>query len=126
MISKSLHVTTVIVSLVLFNLRAYWFFRSSELLHKRWVKVLPHINDTILLISAIWMAVSIGQYPFVHHWISAKVLALLGYIFLGMFALHWAKQTSTQIIFWLLANVTFVYIVSVAIYKNPLGFLALI
>ena len=84
---KYLHVTCVVLSVSLFVLRG-----SLELLAQPWrqwrlLKVAPHVIDTTLLTAALWLAWRIGQYPFVNGWLTAKVLALLAYILLGMRAL---------------------------------------
>lgn len=50
----------------------------------RW---LPHANDTVLLLAAIGLVLVTGWMPFVHHWLTAKVLLLVGYIVAGVFAL---------------------------------------
>ena len=84
---KWIHMSTALISINLFILRAYWVFKNSSMINKKWVRIVPHLNDTILLITAITLAVSLQQYPFVHHWLSAKVFALLAYIVLGMYAL---------------------------------------
>jgi hypothetical protein len=49
--------------------------------------VLPHVVDSCLLLSAIGLAWMAGQYPFVHGWLTAKIVGLLAYIGLGMLAL---------------------------------------
>ena len=65
---------------------------DSPLLDRLWVRVLPHVNDTLLLLAAIGLSVVQQQYPFVHGWVTAKVLGLLAYIGFGMFALRRGQQ----------------------------------
>ena len=60
---------------------------GSPLLRTRFARIAPHVVDTVLLASAVWLAWFLGQVPFVHAWITAKVLALLVYIALGTIAL---------------------------------------
>ena len=92
------------------------------MMSKKWVKIVPHVNDTVLLVTATILAISIQQYPFVHSWLSAKIIALLIYIVLGMFALKRAKEMKNKIIFFILALLTFSYIVSVALTRSPSWF----
>ena len=54
----------------------------------RWIRVLPHINDTVLLSAAVGLVLMSGQYPFVDAWLTAKVLGLTAYIILGSLALR--------------------------------------
>lgn len=118
---KLLHVTTVFISISLFVLRGFWVLNGSAMMSKKWVKIVPHINDTILLISAIILAVTIQQYPFVHGWLTAKFLALIAYIILGMFALKRAKNRTSKLIFFILSIITFSYIVMVALTHSVTG-----
>ncbi len=121
---KHLHVTAVAVSGAGFLLRGLLMLRDSPLLQRRVFKVLPHVIDTILLGSAIAMAVISSQYPFVQPWLTAKFFGLLTYIVFGMMALK-RGRTKGQRAAWLLAALlAFAYIVSVALVRDPLGFLA--
>lgn len=76
--------------------------------------------DTLLLGSAIALAVMLRQYPFVAGWLTAKVLALLLYIGLGLVAFRFARTRRMQWMVWLAAQAVFIYIVSVALTRNPL------
>ncbi|HMY91216.1 MAG TPA: SirB2 family protein, partial [Nitrosomonas sp.] len=85
----------------------------------RWVKILPHVNDTVLLLSAIMLAITIQQNPLENSWLTAKVIGLLTYILLGMVALRFGKTRRTKITAWIMALMVFGYIVLVALTKNP-------
>ena len=63
-IMKSIHLTTLTITISGFILRGIWMMRESPLLQNKVVKTIPHYNDTILLISAVWTGALIGQY---HH-----------------------------------------------------------
>lgn len=88
---KHLHLTAILLSVVLFLLRFVLTLRSSDYLHKKWLKILPHIVDTLWLISAIVLCVSLSQYPFVDAWVSEKLLAFVMYFFMVTVALKLAK-----------------------------------
>jgi uncharacterized membrane protein SirB2 len=118
-ILKLIHVSCVVTSYLFFVVRGAWMLRESPLLGQRWVKVAPHIVDTALLASAIAMAVSIRQYPLVAGWLTAKVVALLVYIGMGVFALRLGRSRSVRITAWLAAQAVFFYIVAVALTRNP-------
>ena len=120
MIAKDIHVACVIVTFILFFVRGLWMILDSDLLQRKWTKRVPPVIDTILLASAIVLAVTIHQYPFVHAWLTAKVVALLFYIGLGLLALTYGKTKKIRIINWLAAQLCFIYIVAVALTKNPL------
>ncbi len=119
MLLKTVHVTCAALSLGGFVLRGYWMLRESPRLQARLTRILPHINDTLLLGSALWLAFRIEQYPFVHGWLTAKVLALLAYIALGTVALKRGKTRTVRTATFALALATFLYIVAVARTHNP-------
>lgn len=96
MMFKHLHLTAVALSIVLFVLRFLWLRRHSPMIQKKWVKVVPHIIDTVLLISALSLCVILAQYPFVNGWLTAKVVGVVCYILMGLWALKWAQTTVMQ------------------------------
>lgn len=117
-----IHVTSVAISFCLFLLRGLWMINTSDMLKRRWVKVLPHVNDTVLLLSAIMLALAIQQSPLENSWLMAKVLGLLTYILLGMVALRFGKTRRTKVTAWIMALMVFGYIVLVALTKSPTVF----
>ncbi len=120
MIAKDIHVSSVIITFTLFFIRGVWMIADSNLSRCKWARRIPPVIDTILLASAIVLSVSIRQYPFVHAWLTAKVLALFLYIGLGMLALTYGKSRTVRIGAWVAAQLCFIYIVAVATTKNPL------
>ena len=92
---KWIHVSAAFVSVSGFALRGIWMLANSPLFNRRWVRIAPHIVDTVLLASAIALAAMLHQYPFAHPWLTAKVLALLVYIGLGMAAFRFARSGRT-------------------------------
>ena len=116
---KIIHIISIILSYILFSLRGIWMIKGSPLLKLRWVKILPHVIDTILLVSAIALVAMIQQYQGFNIWISAKIGALLLYILLGMVAFRFGKTQKIKTISWILAQIVFFYIVLVALTKNP-------
>jgi len=117
---KSIHISAVILSGTLFFTRGLWMLSGSPRLQQTWVKVVPHIIDTVLLASAIALTLRIQQYPFTHHWLTAKVLGLLLYIALGMIALKRGRSRRVRLLAWLAALAVFLYIVAVAVTHDAL------
>ncbi|NOQ49824.1 MAG: regulator SirB [Nitrosomonadaceae bacterium] len=116
---KIIHVISVIFSYLLFMLRGIWMMQNSSILQQRWVKILPHVIDTVLLASAVTLVTMIQQYPGMSTWLSTKIGGLLLYIILGMMALRFGKSLKIKIISWIAAQIVFFYIVLVALTKNP-------
>ena len=78
-----MHVAAVITSGALFALRGAGTWRAL-----RWpmftpLRYLSYTIDTVLLTAALMLATLLHQYPFVHAWLTVKVLLLVGYILLG-------------------------------------------
>ena len=122
---KAIHIATAAISYALFFVRGIWMLTGSPLLERRWVRVVPHVNDTVLLAAAVWMTLILHEYPGTHAWLSAKLAGLVAYIALGMVALRfgtWRVRLSA----WLAAQLVFAYIVAVALTHDPLPFLAAI
>jgi len=121
---KHLHMTFAGLSIIGFVVRGVWMMVESPMLGRRLVRVLPHVIDTLLLVTAIALAVMIAQYPFFAAWITAKVAGLVVYIALGMVALRYGRTKGVRIAAFFAAIVVFAWIVSVAMMKTPAGFLA--
>lgn len=119
---KHLHLTFVALSLIFFVMRGLWLFTNSNLLAKKWAKILPHIISTLLLVSGIVLAVHLSMSPGGQPWLFAKIIALVIYIGLGVAAFKTRNVTMSKV-FWVSALVVFAYMVSVALTRNPLGFL---
>ena len=117
---KYAHVGAVIVSLSLFFLRGLWMMNAPQKLQLRWVRIVPHVIDTILLASAIALAFLTAQYPFVQPWLTAKILGLVAYILLGSVALKRGRTRAHRVVAWLSALAVFAYIVTVAVTRDPM------
>ncbi|WP_189345441.1 SirB2 family protein [Undibacterium macrobrachii] len=117
---KHLHLTCITLSLILFVTRFYWRKQNPSMLQKKWVRILPHTIDTILLASAIGMAIIASINPFEQTWLAAKILALLAYIFAGTFAIKRASSPQAQNLSFVLALICFAYILMVALSKQVL------
>ncbi len=119
MLLKHLHVTCVALSGFGFCVRAYWMLGQSPRLREPWVKLWPHAVDTVLLGSALSMAILSSQYPFVQTWLTAKLFGLLTYIGCGTMALKRGKTREIRRIFLAFALAAYGYIVCVALTKTP-------
>ena len=120
-LTKTTHVLCALASFTLFFLRGVWMLRDSPQRSRRWAKILPHAIDTLLLASAIALTLMLREYPLAHAWLSAKRLALLLYIGLGLVALRYGMTKGVRAAAWIGALAVFAYIVSVALSHDPLG-----
>jgi uncharacterized membrane protein SirB2 len=116
----------VTLSLAGFVARGVGMLGGAAWVQSRAAKTLPHVVDTVLIVSAIALAWMLRVTPTNAPWLGAKIAGLLAYIALGMVALRFGRTMEVRAAAWLAALATFGYIVSVAITKDPRGFLALV
>ncbi len=119
---KAIHVSCVVLSFTGFFIRGIWMLRDSTLLRQRWVKITPQVIDTVLLVSAIILAIQLQFSPLQQPWLMTKIIALLVYITVGLVALRFGRSKTIRLYAWLLGLLIFIYIVSVALSKSVLGF----
>jgi len=119
---KQLHIACAVLSIAAFAARGVLMMRESRLLQARFVRMAPHAVDTVLLASALALAWLSGQYPFSQGWLTAKVLALAAYIVLGVIALKPGRSPAVRRAAFTLALATVLYIVSVALTRDPWGY----
>jgi uncharacterized membrane protein SirB2 len=117
---RLLHQASALLSLCGFVLRGALMLVDSPLLHRRWMRSWPHIIDTLLLVSGIWMAVNLQLHPGNSPWLAAKLIALLLYIGLGFFALRLGKTRRIRTGAFIAAIACFGYIGLVALTRSAL------
>ncbi len=115
---RHLHIACAALSISLFVMRgvmqtAGWPWRQWG-----WLRVAPHLIDTLLLGAAITLAVQSHQYPITHTWLTAKVVALLLYIGLGTIALRRGASGVLKFRCFLAALAAVSYIVGVAVTRS--------
>jgi uncharacterized membrane protein SirB2 len=117
---KYLHVSCAALSYAGFFARGVLMIRAAPLLQARWVRIVPHVVDTVLLATAIALAVMSRQYPFIEPWLTAKVVALVIYIGVGVVALRRGTTKRGRVTAWIIAQLVFIYIVAVAATRSPI------
>ncbi len=117
----TIHLITVTITLSGFLLRGIWMFQGSANLKRPIVRILPHVNDTILLVSAVWAGALINQYPFVNSWLTAKLMGTVVYIVFGAIALTYGRTRTQRIVAFVAALAAFAYILSVAVCRSSLA-----
>jgi uncharacterized membrane protein SirB2 len=120
---KTIHESAVAISFAGFFARGVGMLRGAPWVKHRMARTLPHLVDTILIVSAVWLAWMLRLTPANAPWIAAKIVGLVAYIALGMVALRFGRTKSVRASAWVAALLTFGYIVSVAITQAPRGIL---
>lgn len=112
------HVALAILSPTLFSLRVARALAGEDPA-RGWLRIAPHVVDTLLIVAGIGLALILRQYPFVNSWLTAKLTALLVYIVLGHVAVRRARAKSRKIAAWVAALAVLFYIYAVAYTKSP-------
>jgi len=112
--------TLAVLSISLFTLRFIWTLANSDKLQAKWVKISPHVVDTLLLTIGVVMAVQYSLNPIEHLWLGEKLLAIIAYIFTGYYTLKLARNKPMQIIGYLGAMGWVMLIVRLAMTREPL------
>lgn len=115
------HIGCVIASGSLFFARGCMMLAGWPAANHIVLRKLSVAIDTLLLTAAIMLTLIIHQYPFVQAWLTVKVLLLIVYIVLGVFALRRGRTRAIRATFFGAAVLVFLFIVSVARTHDPLG-----
>ncbi|GAB2176359.1 SirB2 family protein [Dongia sp. agr-C8] len=123
---KLVHIAAVAASGSLFAIRGLLLILGQRWAMARPVRYFSQAIDTVLLAAAILLTLTIGQYPFVDAWLTAKVPLLAVYIALGVLAFRKERSKAARLGYWLAALGVFAFIVSVALAHDPRGLFSLL
>jgi uncharacterized membrane protein SirB2 len=118
---KLLHQAAVLLSFTGFFARGIGSLAGAVWVNGRVARTVPHLVDSVLLLSALALAWMLRLNPAHAPWLLAKIVALVVYIGLGMLALRPRLSRGSRMLAFAAALATFGYIVSVAITKQPAG-----
>ena len=121
-----MHVAAVLTSGGLFALRGLAMLAGARWHVAAPLRYLSYTIDTVLLTAALMLATILHQYPFVHAWLTVKVLLLVGYIVLGTLALKRARTRRARAWCFAAAVLLYLFIASVARAHDPRGLFALL
>jgi len=112
---KYAHMLFVAISIVLFEYR--FILKILKKPVAKPLKVIPHVNDTLLLAAGISLAFMASINPLYNTWLMAKIIALVFYVIFGTIAL---KSTGLKSIYaYILATTTFIFMLFTAVTKTP-------
>ncbi len=115
------HVGCVIASGSLFFVRGCMMLAGLPTANHIALRRISVVIDSLLLAAAITLTTIIHQYPFVQAWLTVKLVLLVVYIVLGVFALRRGRTRAIRATCFAAAMIVFLFIVSVARAHDPLG-----
>jgi len=124
LILKTVHVLAATTTISGFLLRGYWMLTESEKLQYRVVRIVPHVVDTVFLLSGVAMVWILHLNPLTQPWLIAKFTGLIAYILLGTIAIKRGGTLQIRMIALVGAVSVFAYIVGVALTKSPFSWIA--
>ena len=89
---KPVHVACAVTSVSFFVVRSLWMLQSSPRLDALWVRISPHVIDTVLFITGLYLA-ALWAWP---TWVMVKLGGVVAYILLGALALRRAPNPTAQ------------------------------
>ena len=120
---KLLHIVCVAISGALFALRGVMMAAGSAYVNHAYLRFSSYAVDTTLLGAALVLAYLSGQLPVPQAWLTAKILLLFVYIFLGVRALRPSRARTVRIAYFAAALCVFGLLISIAVTHDPRGFL---
>lgn len=115
------HIGCVIASGSLFFTRGCMMLAGLRAANHVALRRISVVIDSLFLAAGIALTTIIHQYPFVQAWLTVKVILLVAYIVLGVFALRRGRTRAIRATCFAAALVVFLFIVSVARAHDPLG-----
>lgn len=118
---KHSHMLLALVSVVLFYTRAFARIKQLKLAKNKLLFIGSHSVDTLLLISAVALAVMLGLSPHNQPWLLEKILLVVAYIVVGILMAR-QKNIKGQVSLLLLATTVIFAIFYLARFKTPFLF----
>jgi len=123
---KTIHMCCALISFTGFLFRSYLMVIDSRWLNHKLILVMPHLVDTVFLLSGFTMAFMLNIGLFAQGWLTMKIFLLMFYLLFVGIALNRGKTKYIRIIAFLMGVFTFVYIVGIAGNKTVISWFALI
>jgi uncharacterized membrane protein SirB2 len=118
---KEFHVALAFITVAGFVARAALAMADNQLRNTKFVRIAPHVIDTLLLVFGITLAVQLSLSPVSNGWLMAKIVGLLAYIGFGVLTMR-ARSTPLRLLGFVGAIASVGYIFAVAYSKQVVPF----
>ena len=120
---KHAHIGLALVSVALFALRGAAVQVGMHWPRRKPVRMASYAIDTGLLAAGLWLVAILPGGFFANGWLTAKLVLLVVYVVLGVFAMRRARSRVGRALCYVAALATFAMIYSIARAHHPLGYL---
>lgn len=120
---KMVHIALALLSGGVFALRGAGVLAGMRWPHWTPMRWTSYAIDTSLLTAALMLLTVLPGALFANGWLTAKLVLLVVYIVLGVFAIKRARSRAARAVCYVAALATFGMVYSIARAHHPLGFL---
>jgi len=120
---RAIHILAVTLSGSLFALRGLGVLAGARWPRFAPVRYLSYTIDTVLLTAALMLVTILPAAVFANHWLTVKLVLVVVYVVLGVFALRRGRTPRARAICYAAALLVFGTIVGIARMHHPLGWL---
>ena len=121
---KLFHMSVALLSGALFALRGAFALGGARWPQALPVKLLSYGIDTALLTAALMLLTILPWAMFANGWLAAKLVLVVVYVVLGVFAMRPGRRQRTRALCYIAALLVFAQVYGIARAHNPLGWLA--
>ena len=120
---RHVHILAVILSGSLFALRGLGALAGARWPHAALLRYLSYTIDTTLLTAALMLVTILPGAMFANHWLKVKLVLVVVYVVLGVFALRRGRSRAVRATCFAGALLVFIAIIGIARMHHPLGWL---
>jgi uncharacterized membrane protein SirB2 len=120
---RFVHILAISLSGSLFALRGLGILAGARWPQAFVVRYLSYTIDTVLLTAALMLVAVLPAAMFANHWLTVKLVLVVVYVVLGVFALRRGRSRAIRATCYVAALLVFAAIVGIARMHHPLGWL---
>ena len=120
---RSVHIWAITLSGCLFALRGLGMLAGARWPQAALLRYLSYTIDTVLLTAALMLVTILPAAVFANGWLTVKLVLVVVYVVLGVFALRRGRSRATRAGCYAGALLVFATIVGIARMHHPLGWL---
>lgn len=120
---RFVHILAISLSGSLFALRGIGILAGARWPQATLLRYLSYSIDTVLLTAALMLLTILPAAMFANHWLTVKLVLVVAYIVLGVYALRRGATSRVRAACYIAALLAFIAIIGIARAHHPLGWL---